>query len=74
MNLIEIYHHLFDLKDQAESYTWPNGTGGQVRYAAYEAIQKIETLMRLMGQEPPKRYDGEGRDDLAGTVQCRAEG
>lgn len=52
--LTEAFHAIYDVKDKL-----PDGNS---RYTAYEAIQKLSTLMDALGWDVPNRHDGEGRN------------
>jgi hypothetical protein len=52
--LVEAYHVIFDVKDVVYD-------DGQLRYEAYEVLQKLATLMTSLGFDVPDRYDGQGR-------------
>lgn len=54
LDLTEAYHVIYDVKDA-------NLRLDAVRYAAYEALQKLAELMRALDIEVPDRYDNEGR-------------
>ena len=54
MDLTNIYHDLFDIKEA----NYDNET---IRMKAYAACAAVANLMQALGQEVPERFDGEGR-------------
>lgn len=50
--LPEVFHTLFDLKDASDA-------GSAAFVAAYEALRKVEDLMRIQGVPIPRRFDKE---------------
>lgn len=52
-SLTEAYHVIFDIKDRTND----NG----IKYACYEALQKMAVVMELLKVTVPIRFDGDGR-------------
>jgi hypothetical protein len=65
--LTEAFHIIYDVKDAVHD-------SSELLYEAYEALQKLTTLLRSLGLDVPVRYDLEGRYDRQDHSQVEEPG